>query len=295
MIGSDAEVFLKDRVTGQLVSAIGKLGGSKDMPRPFSICTIQEDNVLAEFNIPPASTKEEFASSMHTMLTALSDLVSTMGLEIDIRTSAYMPMSQLQHPMARRFGCDPDFNAYTGSRNPAPNAQDSALRTASGHVHIDLPNCDANPDHRLYAVRLCDLLLGMYDKTIDEDTERRQLYGKAGAFRPTKYGIEYRTMGNQWLRSSQTCERVFELASIVSATNYPTVRKIVSCYDSDEVQSIINQPGNKEKAQSMLNGVLKLVSGVSRKTSSYFLSPAMLAAAQAGATIATSAVLDDDT
>ncbi len=39
----------------------------------------------------------------------------------------------------------------------------------------------------------------MYDK----DTERRGMYGKAGAFRPKPYGVEYRTLSNAWLSNDE--------------------------------------------------------------------------------------------
>lgn len=267
MIGSDAEVFLRDKLTGGVVSSIGKLGGSKSHPRPLSIGSIQEDNVLAEFNIPPAKTAEEFSSSIDTMLNALSDFVSPMGLTIDIKTSYWMPIQEIQHPSARRFGCDPDFNAYDRAPNDPPNAGDIALRTASGHVHIDLIRPNGHVYNRVWAVILCDYLLGMYDLMIDNDKDRRELYGKAGCYRPTPYGVEYRTMGNQWLKTDKDRKVVFTLANIIS-TLAPHEMQLITktALSRTDVRRLINDssiPSRNVLARRVLNETLGYIRTVS--------------------------------
>ena len=57
-IGADPELFLINTETGKVVSSIGIIPGekgnpyrSKDMPKGFGL---EIDNILAEFNIPPA-------------------------------------------------------------------------------------------------------------------------------------------------------------------------------------------------------------------------------------------------
>ena len=51
-IGADPELFLRDG--DAITSAIGLIGGDKYEPRLVTLGAVQEDNVLAEFNIDPA-------------------------------------------------------------------------------------------------------------------------------------------------------------------------------------------------------------------------------------------------
>ena len=58
-IGADPELLLLT-ATGLPKSAIGLIGGTKQNPKPFGIGHVQEDNVMVEFNIPPANNRHEF-------------------------------------------------------------------------------------------------------------------------------------------------------------------------------------------------------------------------------------------
>ena len=54
-----------------------------------------------------------------------------------------------------------------------------------------------------------DFYNGLYGVITDEDDERKLLYGRAGAFRPKPYGIEYRVLSNFWLEKNVYMRRVF--------------------------------------------------------------------------------------
>src|SRR5690606_16421026 len=84
----------------------------------------------------------------------------------------------------RILGCTPDYNAYNGDMpNPPPDG-DKPMRTASGHIHIGIPDkfLDAwggkdgawlNP-----FVRHLDYALYVPSLLWDKDEERRQMYGQ---------------------------------------------------------------------------------------------------------------------
>lgn len=200
-LGADPEVFLINPQTGNLVSAINKIGGSKydplqvkGLPKGF---TLQEDNVALEFGIPPAKSAATFVKYIQTVMNAGLSKIETEGLNFSNLSAVYFPEDQLNNPAAQTFGCEPDFNAWTGEMNPKPQAADATLRSAGGHVHIET---DLNPN---LVGQACDLYLGIPSLLTDKEGDlRRQLgYGRAGAIRYKPYGIEYRTLSNYWIFS----------------------------------------------------------------------------------------------
>ena len=180
-IGCDPEFFLKRGTS--FVSAIDKVGGSKDEPRPIGAgCAVQEDNVAVEFCIPPAESCDKFYNSIMYSLDEIMKQVP--GLEFSHAASAEFDDTELDHPRALEFGCEPDYNAWTKRKNPRPYCANHKLRSAGGHVHVGVKGVD-----RYQLIRAMDLFLGVPSVLMDEDTRRRELYGKAGAFRPKPYGV----------------------------------------------------------------------------------------------------------
>ena len=210
MIGSDPELFLKN-ADGKYISAIGIVGGNKNYPKPVKELGkgffVQEDNVLLEFNTPPARSSNKWVDNHSIMLTHLNKTLEAKGLKIAIDASAEMPVDQLQDPRAHVFGCDPDFNVWTLKPNPRPHSDNPNLRSAGGHVHVAYKGTNVN---KILLGRKLDLFLGLWSVIHDPDTRRRELYGKAGAIRFKPYGIEYRTLSNFWLATPNLTYMVWE-------------------------------------------------------------------------------------
>jgi hypothetical protein len=166
-----------------------------------------------EYNINPASTAEEFLAFNRSVLSQLQDMVP--GYELAVVPTAEFDKEHMaaQPPKALELGCEPDYNAYTGDQNPRPNGNVD-FRTAAGHVHIGF--CEGadvrSPEHMQRCITLVthlDAFLGLPSLCWDKDVKRRQLYGKAGAFRPKSYGVEYRTLSNAWLLDDKLIKYVF--------------------------------------------------------------------------------------
>lgn len=210
-LGSDPEWFLtKDGKTP--VSAIGKIGGTKKEPlavagleKGFSL---QEDNVTLEYNTPPTSSQSQFVDFQLKIQGHIKANLKAMKLKPLIQGSAVFPDSELEHPNAWVFGCEPDVCAWTGKPNPRPHSANMNLRSAGGHLHIGMPDRNYRRIEKALLVRVLDLFVGMPLMVIDPDFGRQQLYGKAGAFRFKPYGVEYRTPSNIWTVNAKRMETV---------------------------------------------------------------------------------------
>jgi hypothetical protein len=197
-LGCDPEVLLYDPVRKRFVSAIGLLGGSKDHPRQVRNGAVQEDNVMAEFNIEPASTREEFVSRVTAMRQELEEMVAP--LTITQHASAMYDEVALSNPKAQELGCDPDMNAWEQMENVPPfGLVQSPYRCAGGHVHVGL---EIDNEDQVNIARCMDVALGVPALLLDDDRTRRHFYGKAGAYRPKPYGLEYRALSNFWIFDS---------------------------------------------------------------------------------------------
>lgn len=219
-IGCDPEIFVGD---GNVVkSIIGKIGGSKQHPRPLELgqgFAVQEDNVALEFNVPPASTRVEFIQNVRSTMSFLNrEFLQTQGLQFVNDSAVSFPEEELQNPAARMFGCDPDYNAWTKQRNPPPKADDPNLRACGGHVHVGLDRTWTDEKKRTL-VKCMDLQISVPGVWMDKGIKRKQFYGKAGAHRIKPYGVEYRTPSNYWIWTPEligwvydSTERAIEMA-----------------------------------------------------------------------------------
>lgn len=211
LIGCDPEIFLAD-AAGALISAVNRVGGSKETPMPLPALgdgfAVQEDNVAVEFNIKPAGDAEEFKSSIKKTVDLLSTLVGHQGLHFVNLSAASFPEDQLNTPQARMFGCDPDYDVWARAKNPRPESRDKNLRSCGGHVHVGYEFADQ--EQKALMVKAMDLYLAVPSVFMDTGELRKELYGKAGAFRFKPYGLEYRTLSNYWIFNDRLIEWVWK-------------------------------------------------------------------------------------
>lgn len=225
-IGTDPEAFLVQDNTP--IGAVGKVGGTKEKPKKVKGGAIQEDNVLAEFNIEPATSKEELVKHIRNVE---QQLIQKAGMDIDYLSSYEFTKDYLIDlgDQALNFGCDPDWNCWSGEENQSPSPY-TTLRTAGGHVHVGDTGLES-----WEIARLLDVYLGVPSVIMDDDTRRRTMYGQAGAFRPKPYGAEYRVLSNFWLRTDELIQWVWD--NTEQALSNPDILKEI---DGEVVQTIIN-------------------------------------------------------
>lgn len=202
-VGCDPEFFLK-AADGNFIGAFHYLKGTKWHPESIDQdgSAILHDNVMVEFNTAPASNREQFILSVDKVLHHLR-LRLPEEVEFSFLPSAHFQLNALRSRAAKEFGCEPDFNAWLeGERNPNIHCADRTLRTSGGHIHVGFE--DSDQAARLNLIQHMDVFLGIPSILLDSGgSERRLMYGKAGAFRPKAYGAEYRVLSNFWLQSQE--------------------------------------------------------------------------------------------
>lgn len=250
-IGADPELFAQD-TAGVLRSCIGLIGGTKEEPKwldDHKSLGVQEDNVAAEYCFAPAYNEEQFVQAIELGKSAVASILKQHNLLLSNKASHSFIAEELEHPMALVFGCDPDFNAWDLKQNEKPTADDKCFRTCGGHVHIGVDGC-TDPMEQVRLTKLMDLHLGLWSVIEDTDTQRRNLYGAAGCFRPKPYGIEYRTLSNYWIFDKSTIRSVYSRArNAVSDfikgenVNNEQIRKAIDTSDRKLSQYLIKTYG----------------------------------------------------
>lgn len=250
LVGADPEVFLYKE--DKPIPVVGLLGGTKEEPRRVKCGAVQEDNVLAEININPAATEEEFLHNINTVMKEMGDILHDYELVAVPSTHFNFRDLMAGGEQALTFGCDPDRCAWTGRANISPES-DTTLRTAGGHIHLGHSSLDlSHDDHIIHShVKMMDFMLGIPSVLMDEDNKRRNMYGKAGAYRRKRYGLEYRTLSNFWLNSGELIRWVYS-NSVLAFDMVTELPSYLKEFPSEIVQGIINQ-GDKAGAEEIVN------------------------------------------
>lgn len=208
-LGADPELFLIHKNTNKFISSIGLIMGDKNFPMPITdeghsvLC----DNVSVEFTFPPCKTSQDYVKQINFCKEWILGNIPA-DLTLSDKASAYFDEDQLDDEGAVTFGCSTDHNVYTKKPNTPPNlAVTKNLRVNGGHIHIGWDNPKVSD--KLQLIKAMDLYLGLPALLLDNDTERRQMYGKAGCYRDKPYGVEYRTLSNFWIMDDEFIKWAF--------------------------------------------------------------------------------------
>ena len=246
LLASDPELFTRTSC-GKLSSVAGKLGCDKYNKIDLGSIRLQEDNVLVEFDIDPSDNFAGFNALIKRGIAESEKAIKPHGLEIAKNICSHIYTTEELNsfdPSAFVFGCEPDFNGLTGMKNPRPVAVDAGLRSAGGHIHFGFDDkVSVGGMEQMAMTIMCDFFLGLPSVLLDNDTRRRELYGKAGSIRYKPYGIEYRTLSNFWIFSDKGRKWAWDQGN--KAYNFikdiNDARMLASMVSPDEVQRVINQ------------------------------------------------------
>jgi len=255
-LGTDVEFLAIKTIHGEKVffPMEGLLMGTKTEPEYIDDSKqrgVLLDNVCVEYVCKPATTQEEFVKEQVFMRDYIKTMLATYKLEMHDGTSGIFKDKYLQSENNKEFGCQPACNARTLTDFNPPNA-DTNLRTASMHLHISLDDEPLTKKTAAKVALLCDLYIGIPSVVLQKDKSRRAMYGKAGEFRYTPYkGVEYRTLGNEYLFDKNMLEMVYQQVEtvinkyrtgfIISDKLSSRLENIINNYDVDGAKDVITK------------------------------------------------------
>jgi len=211
-MGSDPEMMLvRD---GKYFSAISIVPGDKYERHEIGKHQFYYDNVMAECAVAPGNNRKHTIGNFQDCFQKFAKLVKPYTLVV--QASQNYPVSELEHPEAKRIGCDPEYCVYELAEVKPPEVEfiSSNLRTAGGHIHLGNRMLQDDEMACYFTVRMLDLFIGIPSVLIDKDktsAARRKLYGKAGRFRKPDHGVEYRSLSNFWIGSPKLVGLVYDI------------------------------------------------------------------------------------
>lgn len=239
LLGGDPEYFFTRG--GIPFPACGLIGGDKYTPLATPHGGILQDNVTGETVFPPQPTRGGFIKAVKGVQSDLAEVAQRHGMGLDLIRSSYDFDERILDyfgNQARQFGCEKDFNAYTGKANPTPDSK-ANIRTCAGHVHVGY-DCDQDDiEEKRRFIHHLDYITGKWCVENDPDLTRMSRYGAAGAFRPKPYGVEYRVPSNFWCRTSELIGMMYD--SVHEAYASYTSNAIIP--EPLEIQRMINEAG----------------------------------------------------
>lgn len=258
-LGADPELFIKNNT--EIVSAEGLTkGGTKSSPKQISQQghAIQEDGIMFEYNIPPATSIDQWVSDHNFCIDHLRALANKNGYELSDKASDVIDSKYLQTDQATTFGCEPDFNVYLRSTNPAPDSNTN-LRCAGGHVAVGYNDPQFETSEKI--VKMFDILVVLPALFKDNDTRRRELYGKAGSFRIKEFGVECRALSNFWIQSEELMRWVYtETTVAVSEVLNGDTNDLIGKF-ADRAREAIDT-NSKDNAKIIMNEVAELMTAL---------------------------------
>lgn len=248
-IGFDIEFALLN-TRGKLVSAIPYINGTKNDPEFIKGGNIQRDNVAFEIAVDYATPCSVLIDNTRSVLQQGTDTLPK-GYSLSCIPSGIYTDKELKHPEAKEFGCDPDYDAKTGTVNEfGKGIVDPNLRSFGFHVHTGPIHQSVDP--RVHTLA-SDLTLGLFSTMKDNSPEalmRRNLYGKPSCYRVKEYGVEYRTLSNYFCKSPRLMKVAWVLNHIAYVISSKYITHLFQNVDMYELSDIIMK-GDEAAASGM--------------------------------------------
>lgn len=265
--GPEPDIFtIRQLCEPSLVSALSAIGVEKDNPILLAGgYSLYADNVLAEFTTPVAGSAMELVGIVGGGLRAVGAWLEPRGLSPVALSLAEMPYCELRDERANQVGCNPSYDGYTFQENARASFDGNASRTGSCHIHVgNRRHGDDNAiltdrRSRAIAIRILDIVVGLAEVAMTKKPARalarRTMYGKAGEYRPTRYGLEWRVPGNEILALPEMFSIIAKLVeSAMKMVEDETAMDIINKVSEDDVRRAINE-SDRSHAIDIAEGV----------------------------------------
>ena len=255
-MGADPEFFFSNK--GVIIGSekiIPKDGlGNRDAYNNPLPPRVVRDGIQAEINPEPRACRQQLGSEIARCLHEAFVKTKESKVKLDFRQLIKVDKKEFDSlsPESKVFGCTPSYNIYTKEASKiGVNPLTYLYRSAGGHIHL------GNIGEEMKAtlkdvdklIPMLDIILGNTCVLIDRDPgniERRKVYGKAGEFRDTSYGAEYRVLSNFWLID-------YKLMGFVMGMARFAVMILLHSTKTDNYEKLILDSVNEKDIQKAIN------------------------------------------
>jgi hypothetical protein len=220
-LGADPELMVLKDQTVVPASSVDIPDGKWDIMSRISLqggkMSLYRDGYSAELNLAqPQICRADMGHLLADGLREFLKMPKYQGLNFS--TIPAVPVTQEEiytlPPDAAQFGCSPSRNAWKGGAEGLLDVEGlyHLWRYAGGHLWFsDLVGRQWWTVHLQESIKLLDLYVGIpfsYLFSSPAQYQRRILYGRAGEYREKKFlgdtyqGLEYRTLGPEWMNNA---------------------------------------------------------------------------------------------
>lgn len=290
-IGCDPEFFFRKK--GKIIGAEKVLG-----EKPKKGALIKCDGVQVEINPPAHTCRQAGGKRIKEILTAMNVKLRGTGVVASLDRAVRVSKNELNSLSfaSRILGCKPSLKAFLGlskTNELKVNPHTYTIRSGGGHIHLGRYNSDTYPEYRctkialkpknhIRTVTMLDIVCGNTSVLLDRDPEnirRRRVYGRAGEYRKTSYGLEYRVLSNYWLQHPTLHSFAFGMARLAvcivgSSTKENDYEKaILDRVDIKKVVKAINT-NDFDLALENYNAIKDILAEITENDGFYSITPA---------------------
>lgn len=209
------------------------------------------DGIQGEVKTRPTHCRAFMLDDLVRCFRVVHKLADEKGLRISFAGAASIDeetLRQAEHPYSVLFGCSPHLSERLNGDVEAIELDGLThmIRYSGDHIHLGSYHARIldTEENKLRTVRVLDAIVGnllVLFENPEVDRLRRKVYGKAGVYRSTPYGLEYRTPSSIIANHPAILSLAFSLARMACGIVYSNLDEyVLSLVDIDNVRNAID-------------------------------------------------------